>query len=291
MKILITGVNGFVGSSLLDELIEDHFVIGVGRKEKNEKVSKYVQWDIGTWDDSIARRIGKCDAIIHAAASLSIKDDDDDLLRANCVGTYHIYKLARALSPAPKCVFYISSAPIIGLPVRHPIDESHPMNPQLMYHATKLSGEYILNQLNRCGTEVVNLRIQAPIGRNMPVKSIVPIFIHNAIKGENLVLNGKGTRKQTYLDFRDLGQVIKDNLTKEDIAGTYVIAGPKPVSNIDLARLCIEKAKTRSEIEFSGKPDAADNVVWDFDCSKAREKLGFVPQYSIEDSVEWMMKK
>lgn len=105
MKILITGVNGFVGSSLLDELIEDHFVIGVGRKEKNEKVSKYVQWDIGTWDDSIARRIGKCDAIIHAAASLSIDDGDDVLVHTNCVGTYHIYKLARAVPPNTYSIF------------------------------------------------------------------------------------------------------------------------------------------------------------------------------------------
>lgn len=148
-----------------------------------------------------------------------------------------------------------------------------------------------MNQLNRCGTEVVNLRIQAPIGRNMPIKSIVPIFISNAIKGDNLVLNGAGTRQQTYLDVRDLGKVIKDNLAKDHIAGTYEIAGQRPISNINLARLCVAKAKTNSKIVFSGKPDAADGAVWDFDCSKAREKLGFVPQYSIEDSVEWMMKK
>lgn len=119
----------------------------------------------------------------------------------------------------------------------------------------------------------------------------MPIFISNAVEGKNLVVNGQGTRRQTYLDVRDLGKVIKDNFGKKNIAGTYIIAGEKAISNLDLAHLCIAKAKSKSQVVFSGKQDVADGVVWDYDCSRAREKLGFVPQYSIEDSVEWMIGK
>lgn len=282
-------MNGFVGSTLAEHFKGD-FVVGVGRKEANRQVPAYYQWDIRKWDDEIANAIADMDieVIIHAAASLSIDDDDTDLVETNVLGSFNVYRLAKIIKR--KLLFYISSAPIIGVPLDHPITEEHPMNPQLMYHATKLAGEYILNQLNRYGTEVVNLRINAPIGRNMPIKSIVPIFISNAVAGKNLVVNGQGTRQQTYLDVRDLGKVIEDNLARKDIAGTYIIAGEKAISNLDLARLCIAKANSKSQVVFSGKSDAADGVVWDYDCSKARTKLRFVPQYSIEDSVDWIIR-
>lgn len=285
MRILLTGVNGFVGGALA-AAFQGHNVIGIGRRETNVNLGEYYKWDISEWDDYVIDAIGDIDIIIHAAASLSINDTDDSLIRTNCLGTHNIYKLAK--NKQCKKIFYISSAPIIGNPLIHPINENHPVNPQLMYHATKLSGEYILNQLNKYGIEVINLRINAPIGCNMPIKSIVPIFLYNALHGRDLVLNGRGSRKQTYLDVRDLSRVIVENFDREGIAGTYIIAGKEAVSNKKLAELCVEISGSDSRIVFSGISDKYDDVTWDYDCSKAEKFLGFSAKYSIQDSIMWM---
>lgn len=286
MRILISGVNGFVGQSLV-ETLRAHSIIGIGRQTTSISACEYYKWDIREWNDEVFDAIGDVDIIIHAAASLSIDDDDSGLINTNCMGTYNIYKFAK--KKKSKKVFYISGAPIIGNPVVHPINENHPLNPQLMYHATKLAGEYILNLLNKYGIEVVNLRINAPIGCHMPIKSIVPIFVDNAWNGRNLVLNGQGSRKQTYLDVRDLSRVILENLNREGIAGTYIIAGKEAVSNKKLAELCVEISGSDSKILFSGITDENDGVVWDYDCSKAENVLGFSARYSIEDSLKWMI--
>lgn len=289
VKILVTGINGFVGSSLIP-FFAGNYVIGVGRQDYCDiDINCYLKWDITYWDPDKFAQIGDVDVIIHAAASLSVDDDDPDIVNVNCLGTYNVYKLAKYTKA--KQVFYISSAPIIGIPIEHPITEKHILEPQLMYHATKLCGEYILNQLNKLGIEVINLRINAPIGARMQIKSIVPIFIDNAIKGHDLILNGKGSRKQTYLDVRDLGDVICKNLLKMGINGVYILAGDKAISNIDLARLCIEICNSKSKIVFSGCYDEADEIIWDYDCSKAKKILNFSPRYSIEDSIRWIASK
>lgn len=285
MKILITGINGFVGSSLATILGKENYIIGTGTKESSiVEVDDYFRWNMGEESIPLEKIPDDIDVIVHAAANLDKDNMNEQLITTNCLGTHRIYQLAKQ-KKAEK-VFYLSSIPIIGIPQVHPITENHPLTPQTMYHVTKLSGELILNQLIYEGIEVIHMRLPSPIGAGMPVKTILPIFIKKAINGETIELVGKGSRRQNYLDVRDLGMLIARCLTMEEISGTYNIASAETISNLELAKLCVELTESDSNIEFLDMVDNADGQVWDVDSSKAVEQLGFRQQYTIQQSVK-----
>lgn len=284
MKILITGSKGFIGKSLVSILANGNDVISTGRGSLLSEDSKdYFSWDLAEESVPWEQIPDDLDAIIHVAASLSKDNMDEELIKANCLGSHRIYQLAKTRNI--KKVFYISGIPLIGIPKFHPITEEHPLRPRTMYHVTKLAGEMILDQLLFDGIEVVHLRLPSPIGPGMPVKTILPIFIKNALNGEKIKIIGKGGRRQNYLDVRDLAKLLSGCLDKKGIAGVYNIAAPETVSNLELAELCIKLTGSMSAIDFLDKEDEAESQIWDVDISKAVEKLEFHPQYTIQQSI------
>ncbi|MCI9533574.1 MAG: NAD(P)-dependent oxidoreductase [Lachnospiraceae bacterium] len=285
MNVLITGSNGFVGGWIARELRKNHYVIGSGTKEKSLiQVNRYIPWDISMEKAPDQFMDLKIDVIIHAAASLNKRDDSESLIRTNCLGTHRIYTLA--IQKQVKKVIYLSSIPIIGIPNIVPIKENSNINPYTMYHATKAAGEYILNQLERIGIDIIHLRIPSPIGPGMPVKTVVPIFLNQALKDDNITLLGKGTRCQDYIDVRDIAFAIEKIMKKEIPCGIYNLASGKTVSNYELAKMCIAVLRSNSKIVFSKNTDPADSFIWDIDISKLRCAIGTFIQYSIEDSLK-----
>ena len=284
MKILITGVNGFVGSNLAKMLGIDNYIIGTGTRESSTvKVDDYFKWNMAEEECPFDKLPEELDAIIHAGACLDKNNCNEQLIQVNCLGTQRILQLAKYKNV--KKVFYISSVPVIGEPLEHPITESHPLAPQTVYHATKLAGEWILNQLIQEEIEVVHLRVPSPIGPGMPVKTILPIFVGRALAGETIQIMGQGSRRQNYLDVRDLGNVIKGCLALEHISGTYHIGSDETISNLELAKLCVELTKSISAIEFTGMEDKLDSQIWDVDSTKAKEKLNYRQSYQMRDSL------
>ena len=87
------------------------------------------------------------------------------------------------------------------------------------------------------------------------------------------------------MDVRDLATLIQESLEMKDIAGTYNIASKETVSNVELATLCIELADSNSNVEFLPMEDITDDQVWDTDTGLISEKLNFVQNYTIRDSV------
>lgn len=285
MNIFITGSNGFVGGWIAKELMKKHYVIGSGTKAASlVQVDHYIQWDISKEKIPIQFVNLKIDVIIHAAASLDNGDNKETLIQTNCLGTYKIYTLA--VQKHVKKVIYLSSIPVTGIPDAIPIKETSCMKPYTMYHATKASGEYILNQLEQIGINTIHLRIPSPIGPGMPIRSIVPIFLSQILKGDHITLLGKGTRCQDYIDARDIAYVIRKIVIKEIPCGIYNLASGKTISNYELAKLCIAILHTDTEIIFSTNDDPCDDFIWDIDISKLKCVIGPFIRYSIEDSLK-----
>lgn len=284
MEILITGSNGFIGKILAEMLGKGHHIIGTGTKQESlTKTDEYVKWNLAQEDCPKELFEKNFDMIIHIAACLDKDNMSMNLVETNCVGTYRIYQLA--CQKRVKKVIYISGIPVIGLPLEHPITESHPVFPVTMYHATKLAGETILSQLMYQGIESVVLRLPSPIAPGMPVKTILPIFVRKALLGEDISIMGAGTRRQNYLDVRDCAEVIKNCMEVENISGVYNIASCETVSNLELAELCISLTESKSKIRFTGEKDVLDGQIWDVDTTKAKERLNYKQNYGMTDSL------
>lgn len=290
MKVLLTGSNGFIARSISKSFKENGFdVIGVGIEEKNKNpyVSTYCKWSLGHESIPNFLKKFKIDCIVHAASLIDGNDDNIELLYSNCIGTYQIYELSKALKV--KSVIVLSSVPVIGLHCDKIIDDKTNYNPQTMYHATKASQELILNQLSKYKIRYCALRLPSPIGPGQPEKTIVPIFVRKAMENEDILLFGKGTRKQNYVDVRDIAECVVF-LTKNELTqGVYLIGSNKTISNYELANICIDITGSESKIRYNKVQDPNDDDDWKINCERLAES-GFKLKYSIRNTIADMVR-
>lgn len=287
MRIIVTGSNGFIGSAICKKLMAHNFhVIGLDIAPiGNGVTNEYYQIDISDIIniDRISSEISIVDCIIHTAAILDSGMFSPNVIQVNCLGTQNILRLAQYCEC--KQLIYISGVTVIGIPKVLPITEEHPLNPQTVYHATKLFGEYIVNLAPNTGISTTTLRLTAPIGANMPSKRMLYQFIGNCMAGADINLYGKGTRKQNYVDVRDVASAVY-SVIKNKAVGIYNIAGQTSYMNLELANKCKAILKSSSKIKFIESPDPQEGENWSVSIDKARQTFGYQPLYSIEDTIK-----
>ena len=92
------------------------------------------------------------------------------------------------------------------------------------------------------------------------------------------------------MDVRDIAQAVRKAIQVPNLSECYHIVAQRTVSNVELANLCIRMLDSQSEIRFEGQ-DSSDDVDWRADGSLAEKELGFVPQYTLEDTIAWMQSE
>lgn len=286
MRVLLTGATGQVGRAIASFLAENGYqVAGVSRHSRPVPgLFEQVEANLGTEDafDLIAKALQPCEAIVHAAASLSHDNSDPSISLTNCLGTQQVIKLAHSWGAHQ--LVYISSVPVIGRPLQHPITEDHPTQPPSAYHASKLYGEHLMRLAEVSGLRAASLRITSPSGPGTPENRILSVFVRRALAGEPLQILGKGSRRQNYVDVRDVAAAVEACLTKH-ASGIYNIAAADSISNYELAQTCISELGSSASIDFAGKPDPEEGTVWDVSVSKASRDIGYRPRFTIRDSI------
>jgi nucleoside-diphosphate-sugar epimerase len=104
------------------------------------------------------------------------------------------------------------------------------------------------------------------------------------MNGAPIRLHGKGQRKQNYIDVRDVTTAVLSAIIKSDVSGMFLLGG-HTISNLELAELCCKITKLHSPIEFSNIVDPHENYQWYIDDSHAKEQLGYIPQYTLTQSI------
>jgi len=286
MKVLLTGGNGFVGSAIGAHLNAcGHEITAIVRNSASLGYARTVRAELGTEIavEKVMDEAPRCDCIVHAAASLAKDVAAPSIALANCLGTQQLVALALRWDRA--AIVYISSLPVIGTPQILPITESHPIAPATSYHASKLFGEHVMNAAASEGIPTVSLRLTAPIGPSMPENRILPIFVNRALAGEPIELAGQGTRRQDYVDVRDVAAAVVACVANPQAGGVINIGSGESISNSDLARICIAICGSPSEIRFSGRPDPEEGFNWEVSIERARKTIGYCPGHSLEESI------
>lgn len=285
MKILVTGSNGFIGRYICQRLQLEHEVIGLGTKPKGYLSNiEYIQADIEKPEfvTKIKERLKECYVIIHAAACIDMNPFNDQMIDINCKGTNHVMQLAK--ETGCRQLIHISSLPVIGFPSGLPITEEHLPKPNSLYHISKLTAEHIINQGFNYGIKSVNLRITSPIGAGMNEKTLLPILLKRSLQNQPITIYGRGLRKQNYIDVRDIAEAVA-RCVDHKVDGIYNIAAETVISNIDLARLCIELTNSDSQIFFEGREDPEEEYCWKTSIVKAKESIGFQQQYTLQTTI------
>ncbi len=286
MRVLLTGGSGFVGEWIADRLLQEGCnVVAIGRTSPKRRSSmlEYHHADLAKPGlSALLQSFERFDAVIHAAAMISPSMSDADITLVNGYGTHQLVQAA--IEQAVPRFVYMSSISVAATPGESAITESTPIAPRSVYSASKAYGEFLVKHGYGPHGIFTTLRVTAPIGKGIPEGRFLSVLVRNAKAGRPLQIYGRGTRRQNYVDVRDVAQAVWLGL-RSDQSGVFNIGGTCSVSNLDLAKLCNATLQSNSQITYSGKDDPEESQHWDVCIDAARKQIGYTPQYDLNASI------
>lgn len=291
--VLVTGGTGLVGSSLLKYLISNsHNVTLLTRNPKvetnHERLSVVLE-DITApnYKRATLEAIERAEGIIHCAAKIPGTNPNKNIVDYYNSNTLASLRLADLAKEKNLSFFVFLSTFSLFAPDEKTIGEDTTINPQNPYALTKLAAEQYINLISKQGsTDFYTLRISAPYGPYFRQRSVIPIFIENALQSKPITILGSGNRRQTFTQVADIARAIEKCFTAKK-PGIYNIAGNRPVTMLELAEAAIAAVKdTGSTIEFSGKDDPNEKENRNILLGKVRKALGWVPNIDINQGIE-----
>jgi UDP-glucose 4-epimerase len=308
-SVLVTGGAGFIGSNIVDALMEKNYNVVVlddlssGRRENvdhhlNNRRFTFYQGSIvnsGLVRDIIRRH--DITRISHQAAVASVTkciQDPVATAEVNIIGTINLYDLARG--HGCKRIVFASSCAIYGDTRQLPIVESVPVNAKSPYAAAKASDELMAEVFRGLyGKEIIALRYFNVYGKRQDPASdyaaVIPKFITLAMENKPITIEGDGMQTRDFIYIDDVVQANIKALTRDVVTETaFNVAYGQETSIVELARVIVDTAGSRSEIVHL-PPRAGDIRNSHADIEHARKKLGFSPEYTIEqglrETVNW----
>ena len=284
-RILCTGCAGFIGSHLVDKLLElGHKVdiiddLSTGKEENLNPKATFINWDI-----SEVYFGGSYDYVFHLAALPSVPysmEHPTKTHRVNVNGTHHILKAS--LDNKVKKVIFASSSAVYGNKGSQN-DESDLLYPESPYAFHKMVGEQYCEMFNKIyGLPTVALRFFNVYGKradpNNEYSLVIAKFLKLKKEGKPLVIYGDG--EQT-----------RDFVHVSDVVNALILAMTKPVKN-EVINICSGKSSSINNIAniISDKKEylparKGDVLHTKGNNVKAKRLLGWESEITIEDGIK-----
>jgi len=304
MNVLVTGGAGFIGSHVVDALVDrgDEVVVlddlNTGARENVHPGARLI---VGSIVDERAVRdaVNGTDVVVHIAAHKAVVRSVEQPLEtdsANTHGTLTVLKAA--LDAGVQRVVYAGSSSVYGGAATLPTREDTPLVPRSPYAVTKLAAEHYCRVFTEVyGLETVRLRYFNVFGpRQRPdamYAAVIPLFIRALLDGRPVVVHGDGKQRR---DFTYVSDVVDANLAAigapaEACAGNvYNIAAGQSWSLLDLLAALARILDVRPVMTFE-PPRAGDVFASQADARAAARDLGFSCRIGFEEglrrTVEW----
>jgi len=313
-KILITGGAGFIGSNLIEELLNrentvvclDNFATGKRenlRKFQNNTNFRLIEGDIRNLDDCRKATQG-VNFVLHQAALGSVPRSIKDPITSNDVNVGGFLNMLVASRDAGvKRFVYAASSSTYGDSESMPKVEEVIGKPLSPYAVTKYVNELYADVFSKTyGLETIGLRYFNVFGRkqdpNGAYAAVIPKFVSQLMKGESPVINGDGnfSRDFTYID-----NVIQANLLslvvtdQKAINTVYNVAfGDRNTLNdlmLYLKKYLSEFDSKIADIEVVyGAKRAGDIPHSHASIEKAKNNLNYNPQFSLQSGLKEAVK-
>jgi UDP-glucose 4-epimerase len=293
-KVIVTGGAGFIGSHLVQRLVEDGHEVTVidnfstgNRKNiaNQENGIQLVEADITDFD-KIAPHFEKKDVVFHLAALADIVPsivNPRSYYASNVSGTMCVVEAAR-LSKVKKLV-YTASSSCYGIPPKefYPTSETAPIAPQYPYALTKYLGEQtVLHWGQVYKMPVVSLRlfnVYGPRARTSGTYgAVLGVFLAQKLAGNPLTIVGDGTQERDFVYVTDVADAFVKAAFYEGENDVFNVGSNNPQSVNKLASLI--GGERVNVPKRPGEPQCT----W-ADITKIKSKLHWHPQVSLEEGV------
>ncbi|MDH7507540.1 MAG: NAD(P)-dependent oxidoreductase [Candidatus Thermoplasmatota archaeon] len=211
MKVLVTGGTGFIGSHLVDELLDNNYNVRVLKRRTSKDIflkGKKVTFSFGDLGNpkSLEKACLGVDIVFHIAAIPRDWGSKKDFYEVNLKGTKNLLD-ACVKNRIPKFV-YMSSAAVYGFPkTNQPITEDYPKKPAAKYGKTKYKAEQLLWKYGLENGIFVSA-IRSPLVTGPRDRMIAP-FLINALKSGRFFYIGSGEQKISISDARDIAYLLR----------------------------------------------------------------------------------
>lgn len=301
-KILVTGGAGFIGSHLVDELIErGHQVIVVdnlvnGKLNNLAQVADHPHFSFQESDileaDQMMKLCEGVDVIFHLAClgvRHSIHSPFENHL-VNAEGTLNVLEAARANKVSK--FFYISTSEIYGDITSFPIDEHGVPKPKTVYGSSKLAGENYAYSYHVCyGLDVTITRIFNNYGPRAHYEGdageIIPRSIVNILYGNRPIVFGDGQVTRDFFFVKDTARALCDLMNNQTINGEIINIGTGvEITMKDLINRLLVLMKKDKEISIDFQPDRPADVprLW-VNPAKFEAISGFKSNYTFDNGL------
>ena len=325
---LVTGGAGFIGSSLIRELLKDNgnklvmldAITYSGRRENFSELtgnSSFTFVEGNICDNQLCHQLildTRPDGIINIAAETHVDrsiDNPDVFIQTNVVGTQILLKSAleywKKLSSTKQKTFrfvQVSTDEIYGSIASGAVDENSSFCPNSLYATSKASGDMLVRSYNRTyGLPTIVTQGSNTYGPRQFPEKLVPLIILRALSGLPLPVYGDGRNIREWLHVDDHARGIYLALLKGTPGHHYNLGSTVRITNLDMVTMIIDtldsfmgvqnKAQLKNSIEFvSDRP--GHDFRYAMNSEKAKTELGWEISRSFEEgllsAVQWYLQ-
>ncbi|MTI59942.1 MAG: SDR family oxidoreductase [Firmicutes bacterium] len=215
MKVLVTGGAGFIGSNIVDCLVEQRYQtvivdnLSQGKAENINQGAEFYQVDVSSpLINGVFKKEG-ITHVIHHAAQIDVQQSLEDPLfdiKSNITGTVNLLECCRKYNV--KKIIYPSSAAVYGEPDYLPLDECHPLKIISPYGISKHTPEHYLRAYQELyDLDYTIFRYANVYGPRQDPKGeggVISIFVDKMLAGERPVIFGDGEQSRDFIYVRDI---------------------------------------------------------------------------------------
>jgi len=297
MRAIVTGGAGFIGSHLVDAMLNENIYVTVldnfstGRPENLEHVREQIELlecDLSIQGEWI-EHFSDVDWVIHLAALADVVpsiQQPEAYFRANVDGTFNVLQAAK--NAGVKRFIYIASSSCYGIPDNYPTHEESEIRPQYPYALTKRMGEeLVMHWAKVYGFPSLSLRFFNVYGQRSRTSgtygAVFGVFLGQKLAGKPYTVVGDGEQTRDFTFVTDITKAILTAVKSDRTEQIYNVGSGTTVSVNRLVELL-----GGNKVHIPKRPGEPDSTFADI--SKIRSELGWEPQVSIEEGIAEILK-
>ena len=293
MKFVVTGGAGFIGSNLVDYLVEEGYEVEVidnfssGKKENCNSNVLYHRIDLSDEKNftNIKNIIKNVDGVFHLAAFPRVQESIDNPIKFEKNNTLSTVNILKACSDVGvKRLVYSASSSAYGNTVSLPSKETDPVDPISPYAMQKYYGEVCCRMFSQVyNVETVSLRYFNVYGERQSLDGayalVMCVFAKQRLDNLPLTIRGDGNQKRDFTHVRDIARANLLAMTSTKVGqGDVINIGNNDNRSVNQIAQMMGGKTVNIDPVVEPRETLADNT-------KAKNLLGWEPQIIIEDWV------